>query len=275
MSSSIGQSSLQDALGSSIIAGEGVAGTPTGGVVSVQGVSGGTALPISAAALPLPAGAATAANQATEITSLASIQTTSNSTATNTNTVMANQTNGTQRTLVTDLVGNLQPAGASAATTIYVRLNDGTSNISSTTINSKDRLDVDLSSEAVDGATAPFSTVQVGGKDSSGNIQTLETLSTGELFTRDVLNTAGQNRAQSVTTTAAEALGGSTILANRKMLTVRPTNGIIYWGFTTGVTTTTGTPIYTNEVFSISATDNLHIYVISAGTVDVRMSEAS
>ena len=43
--------------------GAGVAGTPAGGVGSVQGVAGGTALPISAASLPLPSGAATAAKQ--------------------------------------------------------------------------------------------------------------------------------------------------------------------------------------------------------------------
>lgn len=91
----------------------------------------------------------------------------------------------------------------------------------------------------------------------------------------DVLNTAGQNRAQSVTTTAAEALGAATILTNRKMLSIRPTNGIIYWGFTNTVTTTTGTPIYTNEIMTISATDNLHIYVIAASTIDARISEAS
>jgi hypothetical protein len=47
------------------VVGAGTAGTPSGGVVSVQGVSGGTVLPISAAALPLPTGAATASNQTT------------------------------------------------------------------------------------------------------------------------------------------------------------------------------------------------------------------
>lgn len=45
------------------VQGAGIAGTPAGGVASVQGVSGGTALPVSAASLPLPSGAATAANQ--------------------------------------------------------------------------------------------------------------------------------------------------------------------------------------------------------------------
>ena len=38
----INQSGNQDSLGSSIVVGEGVAGTPTGGVVSIQGVTTGT-----------------------------------------------------------------------------------------------------------------------------------------------------------------------------------------------------------------------------------------
>jgi len=42
-----------------VVQGAGVAGTPAGGVVSVQGAAGGTALPVSAASLPLPSGAAT------------------------------------------------------------------------------------------------------------------------------------------------------------------------------------------------------------------------
>jgi hypothetical protein len=46
-----------------LFAGSGTAGTPAGGVLSVQGVGSGTALPISAASLPLPTGAATSANQ--------------------------------------------------------------------------------------------------------------------------------------------------------------------------------------------------------------------
>lgn len=54
-----------DSSGYQIIVGSGTAGTPAGGVVSVQGVSGGQALPVSAASLPLPTGAATEATLAT------------------------------------------------------------------------------------------------------------------------------------------------------------------------------------------------------------------
>lgn len=47
------------------VQGAGAAGTPAGGVVSVQGVASGTVVPISAGSLPLPTGAATSANQPT------------------------------------------------------------------------------------------------------------------------------------------------------------------------------------------------------------------
>jgi hypothetical protein len=125
------------------------------------------------------------------------------------------------------------------------------------------------------GSAVPTDAIYVGGKNPSGNLTGLQTLTTGELFVRDVLNVAGQNRAQSVTGTATEALGGATILANRKVIIMTPTNGTIYWGFTSGVTTTTGMPIYQSQTYSIAATDNLPIYVISAGTVNVVIAEAS
>lgn len=49
------------------VVGTGTAGTPAGGVLTVQGGAGGTALPVSAASLPLPSGAATSANQPTNV----------------------------------------------------------------------------------------------------------------------------------------------------------------------------------------------------------------
>jgi len=55
---------LTDASGRLTIIGQGTAGTPAGGVVSVQGVVGGIAQPVSVASLPLPAGAATEATLA-------------------------------------------------------------------------------------------------------------------------------------------------------------------------------------------------------------------
>lgn len=91
----------------------------------------------------------------------------------------------------------------------------------------------------------------------------------------DTLNVSGQFRAQSVTTSAAEALGAATILANRKMLSITPTNGIVYWGFANTVTTSNGTPIFKNQTIVFEVGPNVHVYLISAGTVDCRIAEGS
>ena len=48
-----------DTTGRQVVVGAGTAGTPTGGVLSIQGVAGGVVVPISVATLPLPSGAAT------------------------------------------------------------------------------------------------------------------------------------------------------------------------------------------------------------------------
>lgn len=96
-----------------------------------------------------------------------------------------------------------------------------------------------------------------------------------QLETRDVLNVSSQYRAQSITTTAGEALGAGTILANRKLLHITPTNGTIYWGYSNTVTTATGTPIFPNNTLWLTVTDNIHVFLIAATTIDSRIGEAS
>ena len=91
--------------------------------------------------------------------------------------------------------------------------------------------------------------------------------------TRDIITTNGQYRAQSVTTTAAEALGAATILTPRRVLSLLPTNGTIYWGYSNAVTTSTGTPVFKNQLITFAVSESVHIYVIAAGTVDCRISE--
>lgn len=151
-----------------------------------------------------------------------------------------------------------------------------------------------IAGSGTDNAAAPTVTIQVGGKDGSGNLQTIFTDNFGnqtvlmkdangnninainnQMEARDVINVGGQFRAQSVTTTAAEAIGAATRLANRKLLSITPTNGTIYWGTSTAVTTTTGTPIFANQNLSLAFTDVVPVYVIAAATVDCRIVEAS
>jgi hypothetical protein len=97
----------------------------------------------------------------------------------------------------------------------------------------------------------------------------------GDLQTSDILNVSGQYRAQSITTSASEALGGVSILANRKMLSILPTNGTVYWGFSNVVTTVTGTPIYKGQNIVFAIGTNVRVYLIAASTVDCRIAEGS
>lgn len=109
-------------------------------------------------------------------------------------------------------------------------------------------------------------------KDSAGN----NTLSVNsQLNTRDVLTTGGQYRAVSVTATVQEALGAATILTNRKSLQIQPTNGVIYWGYSNTVSSTTGMPIASGQTVSFNATEAVHIYIVSAGTVNARIMEGA
>jgi len=90
----------------------------------------------------------------------------------------------------------------------------------------------------------------------------------------DEIESSAQYRAQSVTTTASEALGGATVLVTRRLIIITPTTGPIYWGTTAGVTIATGQPIFKNQTFVISINSIVRIYLIAAATTDVRVLEA-
>lgn len=96
-----------------------------------------------------------------------------------------------------------------------------------------------------------------------------------QLPARDVINVGSQYRAQSVTTSAAQALGAGSILANRKFISITPTNGTIFYGTNNSVTTTTGAPLFANQTLTVSFTDNVQLWVIAATTTDLRVLEGS
>lgn len=96
-----------------------------------------------------------------------------------------------------------------------------------------------------------------------------------QLPARDVINISSQYQAISVTTTAVEAKGAGSRLTNRKFVSITPTNGTIYWATNASVTVSNGTPLFINNTLFLSFTDNVTVFMISAGTVDVRVLEAS
>lgn len=91
----------------------------------------------------------------------------------------------------------------------------------------------------------------------------------------DIVNTAGQFRAQTVTNSAAAAQGAASVLTNRKSLWITPTTGTIYWGTSNAVTTATGSPIFNNQTMQFSVGPGITIYVIAVGSVNCRMVEMS
>lgn len=95
----------------------------------------------------------------------------------------------------------------------------------------------------------------------------------GQQPTSDIIVNAGVFGAISVTTSAVEAKVGASKLTNRKSLTVCPTNGTVYWGYSSSVTTATGTPITAGNILPFG--QNISIFLIAAATTDVRITEAS
>lgn len=129
-------------------------------------------------------------------------------------------------------------------------------------------------SVAGDAASGKVGDVSFAFQDSSGNIILPTLLKDGSIPVSELLSASAQYRAQSISATASELLGASAILVNRKVLGVTPTNGTIYIGFNSSVTTTTGTPIFKNQSVTIAATDTIHVYAVAANAVDCRVYEA-
>lgn len=100
------------------------------------------------------------------------------------------------------------------------------------------------------------------------------TNSNDESLSQDTINQAGVEGTITVGTSAVEAKVGVSRHANRRMLTVIPLDNGVYWGFTSSVTTSTGTPIDKNTLLSFRISD-YPVYLI-AGTAgnEVRITEA-
>lgn len=118
--------------------------------------------------------------------------------------------------------------------------------------------------------------VKVVGSDLTG-VETypVGSTSTGEIKSVDAIGTSVINGSISVSTTQVKACVGASNLVNRKVLTITPTDGFIYFG-STGVSTANGTKIFKNQTMTVAITDAVNVYLIaSSGTVDVRIIEGS
>lgn len=132
-----------DGSGNLKVVGAGTAGSPSGGVVSIQGVASGTVVPISAASLPLPTGAATEGTLSSLTMISSSIATNTSLTAANTLQTASN-TNSTASAVIAinsktpDLVSGSVPCVLTAGSASIGSVTQGTSpwvvSLTSTTI---------------------------------------------------------------------------------------------------------------------------------------------
>lgn len=197
--------------------------------------------------ISLPTGAATASNQSIEITALGTLNT---------------SVQNTQGTVIPGTVATKSDLIGGQFNTVLPTL----------TNTQQSAVQLDSSGRILISPFSNSSIIKAQLQDNAGNGINSDN---SKLLVQDAINGTGQNRAQSVTTSAAEALGAGTILTNRILLTITPTNGVIYWGYSSGVTITNGSPIFPNNTLFLSITDNVHVYIIAATTVDARISEAS
>jgi len=76
--------------------------------------------------------------------------------------------------------------------------------------------------------------------------------------------------------TATELKVGASALEERKIVQFQPTDGIIYYGYDSSVTTSNGIKVFSGQLIIIEASDSLPIYLIAhTGTVNVRIAEVS
>lgn len=93
----------------------------------------------------------------------------------------------------------------------------------------------------------------------------------------DISNAGGVQAGISVTTTATEARAGGSALANRKNLTIyNNSSADMFWGYTSGVTVSTGTPLVKQSLISLNVGPNTLVYlIVASGSHNARITESA
>jgi len=91
------------------------------------------------------------------------------------------------------------------------------------------------------------------------------------------LDGPGSYKAISVTDTPQEVKVLVAPLEERKIITLQPTDGTIYYGYDNLVNESSGTEIFTGQLIHIEASESLPVWVVakSGETVDVRITEVA
>ena len=110
------------------------------------------------------------------------------------------------------------------------------------------------------------STIIVGAESNGNETTPVKSSLNGELQISDISNNGGVHGTITVTSSAIEAKVGVSPLSNRKTLTVfNNSNADIYFGYSSAVTTATGTPIFKNQFAEFEVGPSTSIWLI-AGT---------
>lgn len=79
-----------------------------------------------------------------------------------------------------------------------------------------------------------------------------------------------------VTTTAVEVKVGASVHTDRKVITIQPIDGEVYFGYDSSVTSSTGTKIFKGQVYPLEAGELLPVWIVAAsGTINVRITEVA
>lgn len=247
------------------------------GASAVNIQDGGNSITIDATSLPLPTGASTSALQTTLNTAVGSQGDAAATTDTGSFSIIAFIKRGLQNwttllsrvaTLGQKTMSGSQPVAIASDQSAIPATQSGTWNINNITGT------VSLPTGAATSANQTNGTQL--SRITDGTTQVGVTTS-GNLRTADILNLGtGTQAALTVGTTAVEVKVGGSPLTNRKLATLyNSSNSTLYWGFSSGVTTATGTPIYKDQQVSWSVGPSQSIFVIagSAGN-NTRITEA-
>lgn len=119
--------------------------------------------------------------------------------------------------------------------------------------------------------------VAVIGSDSTGNeTNPVNATQKGEIRSAEMLRSGGNQASKSmIANTPIRAAVGASNLSGRKFLAVFAETNKLFWGFTSGVTVSTGFPIEKNAPATVfSAGDDCDIWLVSATTATVRIGES-
>lgn len=127
-----------------------------------------------------------------------------------------------------------------------------------------------------DSADAELVKAVLTGRRSNGTYTNVEISNNADMCVADICDAGGSSAAITVGTSSLIAnVSGVTNLTNRKCLTIY-NNGtvLIYWGLSSGVTTSSGTPIVPGTTAVFAAGPNTSIYLISGtASQNVRITE--